>query len=234
MVAVARVTPPIKAPPITPQTDFGKKVRAHTRYYTADGERVPGVTTALGVLNKPQLVPWANRLGLEGIDSRAYTSEAAAVGTLAHALIECDLKGEVPDLSDFTPAQLERAMYSVQGFREWRAMHTLEPILVEEKLVSETYQYGGTLDCLGTLDGVLTLVDLKTSSGVYPEHVYQLGGYYGLLKEAGYNIMGARILRIGRTKGEGTEEHTITGQQILHGWQVFKVCLQLYRMTKKA
>jgi hypothetical protein len=42
--------------------------KAHTIYKTAEGVRVPGATTITGLLNKPYLVPWANKLGLEGIE----------------------------------------------------------------------------------------------------------------------------------------------------------------------
>src|SRR5439155_21898181 len=62
---------------LTPQTDFGDKVKAHVRYYTSKGEQVPGVTTILSVLNKPALVSWANRMGLQGIDTHKYVDEAA-------------------------------------------------------------------------------------------------------------------------------------------------------------
>ena len=44
------------------------KTAAHIRYKTTDGTIVPGVTTILGILNKPALVRWANQLGLRGID----------------------------------------------------------------------------------------------------------------------------------------------------------------------
>ena len=43
------------------------KYKAHTRYELKDGTYVPGTTTITGLENKPFLVPWANRLGLEGI-----------------------------------------------------------------------------------------------------------------------------------------------------------------------
>ena len=45
------------------------KSKAHQRYKLADGTQVPGVTTITGQLNKPALIIWANRLGLQGIDS---------------------------------------------------------------------------------------------------------------------------------------------------------------------
>ena len=35
----------------------GKMVKAHIRYMNESGKRVPGVTTLIGILNKPALVP---------------------------------------------------------------------------------------------------------------------------------------------------------------------------------
>jgi hypothetical protein len=43
------------------------KTKQHTIYKLADGSRVPGVTTIVGMKAKPQLIDWANRIGLEGI-----------------------------------------------------------------------------------------------------------------------------------------------------------------------
>ena len=52
------------------EASAAKRGRVHTVYKTKDGKRVPGVTTILGVINKPALVRWANNLGLQGIDSQ--------------------------------------------------------------------------------------------------------------------------------------------------------------------
>lgn len=231
-VGATWLEPPAKQPPFVPRTDFGKKVKAHTRYYTADGLLVPGVTGVLKVLNKPELIPWANKLGLQGVDSAAYTAEAAMVGTLAHALIEAHLNGEIPDLSDFSPAQLERAQHSLKAFIEWKGHHLFEAVLIEASLVSEEYGFGGTVDCVAVLDDVLTLLDFKTSSGIFKDHFYQVSAYWKLLAENGHAVKGVRILRIGRTEGEGMEEHILTGKQVLHGWQVFEQCLRLWRLLK--
>ncbi|GAI86127.1 unnamed protein product, partial [marine sediment metagenome] len=38
----------------------------------------------IGVLNKPALVPWANNLGLQGINVKDYVDDKADIGTLAH------------------------------------------------------------------------------------------------------------------------------------------------------
>ena len=72
---------------------IAKRAKAHTIYKLANGKRVPGVTTVLGVINKPALVKWANNLGLQGIDSTTYVDETAKVGTLAHEMIQEYLGG---------------------------------------------------------------------------------------------------------------------------------------------
>lgn len=230
---MARVTAPPKQPPATPQTDFGEKVKAHTRYVAADGKQVPGVTTILGVLAKPALVPWANRMGLQGIDTSKYVDEAASIGTLAHALIMESLGGVAVRHGDFTADQLTRAEHGVKTFKGWLKGKDFKPTLLEEPLTSNIYRYGGTIDILATLDGDLVLIDLKTSSGIYDEHVYQVGGYWKLLQEYAYEISGARILRIGRTEGDGLEERVLSGAQVLNGWRVFEHCLAIWALKRR-
>ncbi len=208
-------------------------MRAHQRYYAADGTQLPGVTTILGVLNKPALVPWANRMGLQGIDTSKYVDEAASVGTLAHALIAESLGGAKVPHGDFTADQMARAQHGVKAFEMWKSSLDFKVQLVETPLVSETYRYGGTIDCLASINGVLELIDIKTSSGIWPEHIYQVGAYWRLVDEQGPKILGARILRIGRTEGEGMEEHRLSGVQILNGWRVFQHALAIYQLKKK-
>jgi hypothetical protein len=230
---VARIASPAKQPPATPQTDFGDKVKAHVRYYTSSGEQVPGVTTVLGVLNKPALVAWANRMGLQGIDTNKYVDEAASVGTLAHALIMESLGGSPVRHEDFTADQLTRAKHGVTVFNGWLKSHQFEPKLLEQPLVSDEHRYGGTIDILALLDNEPVLIDLKTSSGIYDEHVFQVGAYWKLLDETDAKITGARILRIGRTEGEGMDERVLSGHQVLNAWRVFEHCLAIYRLKKK-
>jgi hypothetical protein len=230
---VPLVTPSSSQPPQTPRTDFGPKVLAHQRYYLADRTLVPGVTTVLSVLDKPYLVAWANRLGLQGIDSRKYTDEAATVGTLAHYLVECELAGIEPELDDYTPNQLERAQHSLQHFHQWRSEHELKPVLVEEQLVSETYRYGGTVDCVALLDGQLTLIDNKTSSDIYDEHKWQVAAYLALVVEQGHQCKAARILRIPRSENEGLLEHVLSRVELETGWRIFWHALQIYQQKKR-
>lgn len=120
------------------------KAKVHTVYKLANGTRVPGVTTVLNVLAKPQLVKWANNLGLQGIDSSKYVDELAQIGTLAHYLIMCDLTGQSPNVREYSQEQQDRAAQSIASWMAWRRVHTIEPILTETPLISERYGYGGS------------------------------------------------------------------------------------------
>jgi len=208
-----------------------KKTKAHTIYKLADGTRVPGVTTILGVLNKPALVKWANNLGLQGIDSSKYVDDKADIGTLAHQMIADYLRGVETDTSEYSQKQIDQAENSVLSYLEWEKAHTIKPILIEESLVSEDWHFGGQIDCLAELDGEQVLIDFKTSKGIYPEMLAQVSAYCILLEEHGYAVRHARILRIGRDEDEGFEDMVVTRRDTR--WQLFSACLEVYNLLKE-
>src|SRR3990167_1679574 len=120
------------------------KSRQHTVYKNKDGVRVPGTTTITGVMDKPALVPWANKLGLEGIEVGKYVDDLATIGTLGHYLIECHIKSKikgekvVPDISDYTPNQIDSAENCFIKFLDWESKNEVKYIDSEMSLVSET------------------------------------------------------------------------------------------------
>jgi len=207
------------------------RTKAHITYRAEDQEIVPGVTTILGILNKPALVKWANNLGLRGIDSSKFVDEKAAIGTLAHQMIADYLKGEQTDTSEYSKVQIDQAENAALAFFEWERTHPIEPVLVETPLVSELYRFGGTIDCLARLNGDLCLVDFKTSSGIFPEMMIQVAAYRQLLEEAGYDADRVIILRIGRTPDEGFEERHVG--QLDKRWQIFKHALAIYNLQRE-
>ena len=205
--------------------------KAHTVYKTSDGKRVPGATTITGLLNKPHLVKWANNLGLEGIDSSKYTDEAAAVGTLAHAMVQAHLQGEELDTSMFSPVQVDLAQNAVLSYLEWESRHKIEPLICEVPMVSETMRFGGTVDCYCLLDGVPTLLDFKTGKAVYEEYFVQTAAYKELLIENGFKVERVQILRIGRDETEGFEERAIT--DTTKYFRIFRNLLDVYYIKKE-
>jgi len=207
------------------------KAKIHTVYKLTSGDRVPSVTTILGILNKPALLEWAWQMGCQGLDYKAIRDDAASVGTLAHYFIMCYLRSEKPDTSEYSQADIDRAENCLIKFWDWEKGHKIESILVETPLVSEEYQFGGTIDFFGKVDGQPTLVDFKTGKAIYPEFFYQLAAYEQLLAEAGHLIEVTRILRIGRTEDEGFEERCIG--KLDKQWEIFLACKEIYEIQKE-
>jgi len=208
------------------------KTKAHIRYKNNAGDIVPGATTVInGVLAKPQLVIWANRLGLQGIDSTKYRDEMGDIGTLAHAMIMADLKGEPVDTSDYSREQIDKAENCFLSWLEWRKGKEVEPIHVEQPLVSEKYQFGGTFDFLGWIDGVMTLGDYKTG-GIWKEAYIQTCAYRQLLIEAMFPIPDKiLILGIPRTPDEKFQE--VIYIEFNKGWELFKHLRAAYGLLKE-
>jgi len=201
-------------------------------YHTADGNRVPSVTTILGRFKESGgLIHWAWMLGKEGKDYREVRDKAADAGTLGHYLIACYLKGEQPDTSEFSPALVSKAENSQISFHSWEGQHRLKTIFVEKQIVSERHRYGGTIDWYGLVDDKATLVDYKTGKAIYDEALIQVAAYANLLMEHGALVEQIRILRIGTEAEDGFTE------RVLNNWQrefrIFRAALLLYRETKR-
>ena len=207
------------------------KANIHTVYKVQSGERVPSVTTILGILNKPALLQWAWQCGVDGLDYRTVRDNAADIGTLAHYLIMCHLRGEEPDVSEYSAQDIDKAENCLLKYWNWEKEHSIKPVLVEVPLVSEEYGFGGTIDCLAQVGDALWLVDYKTGKAIYPEMIYQLAAYRQLLAEAGYVVDKSRILRIGREASGDFEERVVSDLE--KPWQLFQACLTVYNLQKQ-
>ena len=211
--------------------------KQHTVYKNAAGKRLPGSTTVLGVIDKPALKFWANTIGLEGIMIREYVDGLAEIGTLAHEMVHSYLRDKPMNLDDWAPNQVKAATVSYDKFREWALPRKIEVILAEEPMVSELYQFGGTPDIIARVDGVLTLIDIKTSKAIYDEHAWQVSSYCKLAEEnhiGGESIKQGLIVQIGRNKEEGFTTKTLNEQQLFIGWQVFLDAIRLRASIRSA
>ena len=207
-----------------------------TIYKNSEGQRLPGVTTICGVMSKDTLIAWANRIGLEGTEVGAYVDDKAAIGTLAHALVMAELTGspltkEV--LADYSPNQVRYAENASLSFYEWLKSHRVEVIECEHSMISEDHQFGGTDDIYAIVDGAYEVLDLKSGSGIYPEHVTQVAGGYGILrKENRYKVDRFRILNIPRTANENWGELLVGDEQVRLHQKLFLACLDVYNLRR--
>ena len=212
-----------------------KSKKSRPDYFLEDGTPVPQTTKVIGLLAKPHMIIWANKLGLLGIDSTDYRDDAVSVGNCVHTLIAAHLRKVEPDLSMYSSETISQAENALIKFWEWeKRIGGIEPIFVEESIVSEVYGYGGTPDCYCKIGDQHWLIDFKTGKAVYPEAGIQLAAYRELLLEKGLPVDGCRVVRIGRDEDEGFEDKTF-GETILRlGFAIFKHLLAIYQLRDVA
>jgi len=209
------------------------KYKAHIRYKNKLGKHIPGVSTIKNELgwNRETLCDWNNKMGLSGIDTKKYVSDKADIGTLAHKFITDTLQGKKTNTDDYSKNQIERAENSVISFNSWIKDHRLEPQIIEKPLVSENFQFGGTPDIYGLVDGIYTLIDLKTGKGIYDEHLIQTAGYSILLEEHGHKVEKIIILNIPRAASEKFLVEDKANIAVCRS--IFLNCLKNYQLKKQ-
>lgn len=169
------------------------------RYYEASGgAQYPSVTTVQSVLDKPALIPWAINQCIESTVNKLTPREkygktelrklmvaskwsykevserACDIGTTVHTLIENFLNtGEFGDMISMPNA--EELLLCAEGFLHWVKVNNVEVIALEVAI--EGIGYAGRLDAVVRLNGVVTLVDFKTSKGFYETFPMQLAAY---------------------------------------------------------
>ena len=167
--------------------------RPYQGYVNRAGDKIPGVTTICGIVkDSGPLIQWAYKQGREHerlvaqgkpapASLRDVVGTAADIGTLAHECCEADIKGQ--PLPVLPPERVEPVMEAFNQYLAWKKQTRLVIVGSEVPLVSEHHQFGGTLDFVCEIDGVLCLGDFKTSKAVYPEMLMQLAAYRELWNE---------------------------------------------------
>lgn len=158
------------------------------------GIKYPSVTSILRMADKSGLISWATKLTAEwcanNVDKLLSTSvekgiriaqyrykdvrdERAEVGTGVHESIEAQLTGSW----DFPVLDHEQELI----MDEWRAFlaeNEFELMLSEFTVFDSESRSMGTADLYAMVNGKRTLIDLKTSRNMWPEHDYQLAALW--------------------------------------------------------
>lgn len=208
----------------------------HQKYYLSDGRQVVGASTPCKLGDDTGgLIHWAWKLGKEGKDYRTERDSAANIGTVCHAMIEAWLKQEELDYSDFFSEDSEEAKKARKGFdkfRIWWDENKFTFLFSELPLVSEAYEYGGTLDIIA-LDGDQrrTLIDIKATNSIREAHYRQLSAYEHLNNENFPDewIERRAIARVGKTDAAMQGKFLPTLDRY---FDTFKVQLQLLECLK--
>lgn len=203
-------------------------------YFLKDGRRVPGTTTVINRFkDSGGLIYWAWNEGKEGRDYRETSGKAADAGTLAHAMVEAQIKGKpAPDLATVAPEIAVKASTAFGAYIEWASQSKLEIMETEIELVSEKYEFGGTPDGIGYLNGRLSVIDWKSSNAVYSDHLVQMAAYSKLWEEnrPGYPILGGfHLCRFAKEHGDFAHHYF---PNLDEAWEQFVLFRRAYEIDK--
>jgi hypothetical protein len=219
------------------------------RYYTIDGVNYPSVTSILNVLNKPQLVNWAVRLTRDSLKQELFALQRAnslqdlnAGSLLAKSASEHNrVKNAVADHGIDIHRRIaayvgDKASYTsknvrdpvIIAFRAWQDEAQFVPNASEKLVISREHEYAGTADLIGTLNGRLALLDIKTGRGLYPEYKLQLAAYAVAWSEmTGHFPEVCANLHV-KSDFTITEANTFTGAELFPLFQTFLAAKHLF------
>lgn len=163
------------------------------RYRKTDPHKITGVTTAIGVLNKPALVGWAGRVtaeyAVDNWDVLTHRPVSERLDILKGVQYDTKRKAAVKgnELHKYAEALTqhhdvyvpEEARPEAERLARWLDREEYVSLGGEVSCVNFEHRYGGTLDNAGVLGrrGIRALVDFKRTNRVYEENVLQLAAY---------------------------------------------------------
>lgn len=216
-----------------------------------DGKALTGTTTILQVINKPMLIQWSANMAVEYILASAITKgkdtliiplsaldeaktahrkkkeKAGDWGKEVHKHIEMYVK-EGKELPEGVEENVKK---SFLHFVNWAKENKVKFLGSEVNVYSRDMWVGGICDLVVEIDGKKWIADIKTGSGIYPEHFWQMGSYDMCMNEMKIHdtIEGYIVLNI---KKDGTfeEKRSVSNED---NRSAFKAALTIYRLQEK-
>lgn len=183
-------------------TRHGLRFSPASHRYWLDGKPVPGVTSIIGVLDKPAIPKWAatqvathvaeNPAAVEALRPLGVKAMVAALkevpwesmrkagdrGTTFHDLADRIVRGEEVEVPDEQVPLVQSALHFIE---EWR----IDPILTETAVGDRANWFAGTFDLVAryrrpdTGESGVGIFDWKSGRAIYTEACYQLNAYAG-------------------------------------------------------
>jgi genome maintenance exonuclease 1 len=152
------------------------------RYYTSpSGKRLPSVTTVVGAMKKQAIMEWRNRVG--EVEANRISKLATGRGNRVHDLAERYLKNERIDWMREMPDAVEMFRTLIPHIQKINNIH-----YIEQALWSERIGLAGRVDLIAEWDGVLSVIDFKTSKKIkksedIQDYFAQCTAYSGMYEE---------------------------------------------------
>lgn len=150
------------------------------QYVTPSGVKYPSITTVLGHFSKHKLMEWRKAVG-EEVANRVGRL-AADRGTRLHTICEKYIDNEDDIFGEKTMPHVKAMFNSIKPILDNRIGRVM---LQEKPLYSDHLRIAGRVDLIAEFDGVLSIIDFKTSSKV--KTAEDIKDYFE--QEAAYAIM---------------------------------------------
>lgn len=155
-----------------PELDFELKSETTNKgrtYVTPEGNVYPSVTTVLSPYSKQAIMEWRQRVG--ETEANKISTQASSRGTKLHLACEKYL------LNELSPMQTQMIMPDTKelflSVKPHLDKHIGTIYAIEQPLYSNKLKLAGKPDCIAEWDGVLSVVDHKTSKKEKKEEYIQ-------------------------------------------------------------
>ena len=135
------------------------------RFYITPKEKYyPSITTVLSIRNKKGLMEWRKRVGDEV--ANYVSGKAASRGTKVHHMCEDYLNNMETDFPDkWEKHKNDFLPWCLFGQLKNKVLINISDIYGQEcGLYSDKYRVAGRVDCIAKYNGVLSIIDFKTST----------------------------------------------------------------------
>jgi len=165
-----------------------KNVNGKRFYEIIETKKIfPSITSVLSIRQKEGLVEWRKKVGDDVANHIMIT--AANRGKAVHSMVEDHLNNLDINLNEKYDKQfLPKMMFNVLQ-PELKKINSI--CLQEAQMYSEKYTVAGRCDCIAEYDGVLSVIDFKTSKGEkkedWIENYFIQGSAYAEMYEEHFN-----------------------------------------------
>ena len=195
------------------------------RRYEVNGEvAYPSITTVLSkTKDQSALFAWKKRVGEE--TAQKITTMSARRGTSMHKLCEQYLLNEEIDDDNLDGHLLFRGIRPI--------LDRLDNVrALESGLFSHKLSVAGTVDCIAELDGVLSIVDFKTSrrekKKEWIEDYFMQGAFYFTAYHEITGELPKQIAILISVQDGTTQEFIVKGREIIHWTEELKKRIEEY------
>ena len=223
--------------------------------YHLDGKPMTGVTTVLGVINKPALVAWSAKMACEyvrenlhdladiervlelakGAHNR-FRDKAADAGTDVHAECEKYINLMITDQGGVALLMNDETQNAqVKAFIQWAVDNNIMFLASEKRVYSVKHFTAGTLDFACEIDGIKYIGDIKTTSGIYDRTPFAQTAAYQMMwaemegKEPSEVAERRIIVNLKKTGTFDPEKDVYISQHYEDDIELFMSALTMYR-----